>query len=131
MLHNISVVEPWSWRINPDSHTKQVDNSSSGTTVSLTEYLYNGAKRLFLSESQGDSLSKLSTIFVILVMWHKYDQSESEITFFWNSCPARVVVWNFCQGSLQTTTLTLAGNHPSKWTWKTIIVHTCSFISIK
>ncbi len=36
--------------INPDSHTKRVDNSGSATTVLATEYLFNDAKCLFLSE---------------------------------------------------------------------------------
>ncbi len=36
--------------INPDTHTKWVDNSSSVTTVLATKYLYNDAKCLFLSE---------------------------------------------------------------------------------
>ncbi len=35
--------------INPDSHTKLVDNSGSATTILATKYLYNDAKCLFLS----------------------------------------------------------------------------------
>ncbi len=37
--------------INPGSHTKQIDNSGSATTVLATKYLYNDAKCLFLFES--------------------------------------------------------------------------------
>ncbi len=34
--------------IDPDSHTKRVDNSGSATTVLATKYLYNDANCLFL-----------------------------------------------------------------------------------
>ncbi len=53
--------------INPDPHTKRVDNSGSATTVSPTKYLYNDEKCLLLSERW--SASKLSAIFVVLVVW--------------------------------------------------------------
>ncbi len=58
---------------------------------------------------KGESVSKMNSIFVVFVMWHKLDptdQSASRIMFFWELDPG------LCPGSLQTTALDLA-RHPS------------------
>ncbi len=105
--------------INPDSHTKRVDNSGSATTVLATKYLYNDAKCLFLSE-RWVLFSKVSAIFVILITWHKQTNQHQEngttalpagcspcknVLLGLLSCQHGVVPWDYV--------LVLAGHPPS------------------
>ncbi len=92
-----------SWGINPDSHTKPVDNSGSATTVLATKYLYNDAKCLFLSERWVLFLKCRPS----LLFWSHDTNRPINIkkmgllpcqlvvvpakTFFWNYCPASSV----------------------------------------
>ncbi len=86
--------------INPDSHTKRVDNSCSATTVLATKYLYNEAKCLFLSERWVLFLKCRPS----LLFWSRDTNRPISIkkmgllpcqsvvvpakTFFWDYCPA-------------------------------------------
>ncbi len=86
--------------INPDSHTKRVDNSGSATTVLATKYLYNDAKCLFLSERWVFFLK----CWPSLLFWSCDTNRPISInkmgllpcqqvvvlakTFFWDYCPA-------------------------------------------
>ncbi len=89
-----------SWGINPDSHTKRVDNSGSAKNVLATKYLYNDAKCLFLSErwvfflkcqpsllfwscdtNRPISIKKMGLLSCQLVV-------VPVKTFFWDYCPA-------------------------------------------
>ncbi len=69
--------------INPDSHTKWVDNSGSATTVLVTEYLYNDAKCLFLSERW----VFFSSVGHLCCFDH-VTQTDQSASIKWDYCPA-------------------------------------------
>ncbi len=81
---------------------------------------------------KGECFSKLSTIFVVLIAWHKLDptvQLASRKNVLLGLLPcSSVIPWDYALAVPRLLPLPWQGISHPKWTWKAINMHKYGFI---